>query len=166
METIAQQIQYLRAEIAMRDSQLMAGVLVLAALIVASYIAAAVTEKPNLYKLPILLLVTGVFFVARQDHLEHRIVPWINMVEKATESKTVETASVIPSWEKYHASLRSRMLFLLPIDLLCALAFFWIFIDSARALIKANDASFVWWSGAGLVVALASVFIGLWAADK
>ena len=169
METIVKQIEYLRREIASRDSQLMAGVMVLAVLITAGYIAAVITQNQQLYRLPVMLLLTGIFFVARQEYLEKRIAPWIVKAEAFVHQlgPTDSVPEGFVNWEKYLASLKSRYLYLLPTDVLCGTAFFWMFA-SLNPLVSfwvVTDEVFYPLAGAGIVFAILWVFVGRGMAD-
>ncbi len=170
MESIVKQIEYLRNEIAIRDSQLMAGVMLIAVMMVACYMAAVISNNCSLYRLLAMLLLGGIFFVARQEHLEKRNAPWISKAETVLQSGATGVPRGFVNWEDYLKTLKSRQFYLFPTDLLCGLPFCWMFFDAIRNQLKLkaviSDQTFLWWAAAGLVFAILWVGVGSWAADK
>lgn len=170
METIVKQIAYLRNEIVVRDGQLMLGLIVFTTLITASFIGAVASGKQLLYRLMIVLLLSGVFYVGRQEYLEKRNVPWITTAEKVVQAGALEIPKDFVNWEEYLTSLKSRWFYLGLTDFFCGLAFFWMFSESIRAMLKLKpwltSEQFLFYSAVVLAFAICWVFFGRWAADK
>lgn len=172
-ETVSAQILYLRNEIADHNRILMQGVFLVIVLLVGSFIAGLALNQKVLFRFCILLLISGIFFVARQEHMIKRPVPWITMAEKAT----AEELEKFPSWEQYHAGLKSRKTFLVFTDIFCPLAFYylvavcWVLVfpnqeSAALRLVAAFESNFVPIVIGTLLLAVASVPFGVWASDK
>jgi hypothetical protein len=170
METIVNQIEYLRKEIAARDSQLIFGLIVFASLITASFIAATATGKQLLYRLMVMLLLSGVFYVGRLEYLEKRIVPWLTRAEKIVQTGETKVPKGFLNWEEHLITLKSRWFYLALTDFFCGLAFYWMFCESLRAMFGLEPwlttEQFLACSGGMLTFAIPWVFIGRWAADK
>ncbi len=162
MEPIAKQIADRRLEIAQADALLMQAVFLIFALCIVSYIVAVATNKPELHKLTLVLVVALPFFVARQEYMIHRPAAWIKTVQHITSPPDVSTAnqgSSVKNWEERKDSLLSTKTLLPLLDILAGLAALYVLFCSSTVL-WATDRTFVVWSIVGLVVSILTCIAG------
>jgi hypothetical protein len=161
---VEQQIGALRAEIASANGQMIQGVCFIVLLMTASYIAAVITGKPELYKLVAMLSLTMVFFVARQDYIIHRAGAFIQLNEVetkyegliASELRQKHGVELTGGWETWKNSLRSRIFLLPPLDVLAAIGVFYILVCSQMALWQ-NHSRFVIATSMGILLGIITI---------
>jgi hypothetical protein len=173
METIAQQVQKLREEIAMHDVNMMHGIYVIVALMIAAYIAAAISNKLEVYMLVLMLAMTTPFFVARQEYMIHRAGSYIRYTEAKAkleelrakyppgglnnpEVRQESTASETESWESWKGNLKSRVTILPALDLLAPIAVLYLILMSALALYPSSP-TFTLSAAAGIVLGICAI---------
>jgi hypothetical protein len=167
MEAIAQQVQKLREEIAMHDTNMMHGVYLIVVLMIGVHLAKIVTNNKDAAKLVLMLAAGTPYFVARQDYMIHRAAAWILMAEaklklqdlrekyppgSLNEPRPVQTQTVsdIESWESWKANLKSRLIALPILDLLSPIAVMYIIFCSA---------SFLWPTDRQFVITTCGMFV-------
>jgi hypothetical protein len=167
METTVQQIANLRLEIAAAIWQLTIGMWLITALAVLVYLLAATMDNDKHYLLTMVLITSGLFFVAREDYLIHRPAGFIRAME------TAATASTQQSWEFYKNSLVSTYAFLPILDVLSGLVWIYLFWDGAAALRKSDrhtdintNRRFLFFTTAGFFIGWAAPFVATLVADK
>lgn len=148
-ESVSQKdISALREEIEKQDKLMLGGVFLALALMVVSFIFAALSENILLYKLVGALAVSMVFWVARGDYMIHRAVAYIRLIQEHQQEQV--------GWEKAKFELRSTKL-VLPIDLLSATGIFWMLRQCAAALLQAGEVRFVYLCCAGVVAGIIAI---------
>jgi len=168
METIALQVANLRLEIAATIWQLTIGIWLITGLAAAAYMLASGFGGEKHYRLSMILVISGLFFTAREDYLMHRAAGYITMVESKMSSLPVPQ-----SWESYKGALLSTKAFLPLIDVLAGFIWIYIFCDSVTALkqlARAEDKDpprrFLFWAKFGFVVGWASPFVATYLAGR
>jgi hypothetical protein len=160
---VIRDITNLQEEIQSTNEQMIKGVFLVVFSIIICYIAAEALNKLQLHKLVLILAVTAVFWICREDYIIHRAGAYIQYAQElgelearaeAVEAGVVRQRTNIVPWEESKQGLKSRYL-LLPIDLLAALAIFWILWQSGSALYAAGETRFVWASGCGVILGIA-----------
>ena len=182
METIEQQVQKLRDEIAMTDANMLHGVYIIVVLMIAAYVAGVITNKAELYKLVLMLAVTAPFFIARMDYMIHRAGSYIRYTEAATtleelrqkypagslnnpENREPKNSSSIESWESWKGNLKSRVTVLPVLDAFAPIAALYVII-CAMMFIWPGDHRFVFISAGAFLLGIAAIPLSVQLAGK
>jgi hypothetical protein len=142
---ISKEIANRVAEIAALNREMLDGVFYIFLAIVAAFIAASITGKVELHKLVMVLAVSIPFWIDRPDFFIHRNAAYIKEAQAATAAQgeqTQQSARVVPYEEWKKARWKSNA-FVLPIDLIAAIAIVWMIWTSGAFLVGVNEAAFV-----------------------
>lgn len=174
METIAQQIANLRLEIAAAIWQMTIGMWLITVLAVLAYLLASTSlGREKHCRLTMILVISGLFFTAREDYLIHRPAGYITMIEAKQAQLEPAPPANLPSWETYKSGLSSTRWFLPPIDVLAGLVWIFLFWSSANALRTDDVASgrpvnyyFLLFSKIGFFAGWVAPFVATYVANK
>jgi len=164
METLAQQNAYLRLEIAATIWQLTIGMWLITALGTITYLLA---REDRHHRLVMILIISGLFYAAREDYLMHRAAGYIR---KAEQAQVTAMPANLPTWEGYKNGLASRYWFMMPIDLLAGLVWIYLFCSShnviwSRRTVKEFD-RFIVFCEFCFVLGWAAPFLAVYVANK
>jgi hypothetical protein len=158
METIGEQIRSLRQEIAACEASMSYGLFLIAVMILALYVAEIFSGKTELLRLILVLVITALFFAAKQDYNISRNAAWIRYAERQMQDYThqeMESRQVL-SWEAWKAKLKSRKYLLPVIDFFAGAVILYVVFASAAQLYQSAPA-FVIASCAAIVLGIVAI---------
>lgn len=132
-EKLLEDIRKLNAEIAGNNQLLFQGLFLLLVFMFSAFLAHALTKKPVLAELLMVLVVSGVWFVVRQELMIHSPAKWI--VKAQTVLADIETKRVpvfeLRGWETDRKAFWFRPIMLSLSDVLAA-SMVWYFLIRLR----------------------------------